>query len=110
MATYHKIPKVDKSICTKEQKIAYGLAWSLNVQCNIISGYAKWKEKGNHPDEYVNAVIKKADYFLHTCTEYTQYPVVEKIFKNGIKNYLENQWGILFGYDTIGKIFPIVEN
>lgn len=108
--TYHKIPKVDKAVCTAEQVIAYNIAFRIHI---------------NHGDEYEDA--KKvsaicADELLHDLIAMyigifaddmaaqkngTQYDLdaIQSCLNAGLANYL-NGFFVANNYAQVGKAFP----
>ena len=107
---YHKIPKVEKNICTAEQMIAYNIAFRIHI---------------NHGDEYEDA--KKvtaicADELLHDLIAMyigffaddmaankngTQYDLdaIQSCLNAGLADYL-NAFFIATDYAQVGKAFP----
>jgi hypothetical protein len=104
---YHKIPKVDKTVCTAEQMIAYNYAEAYT------SDYRKkWREC---KDEYSG--IAKSEFIFEArnfCMKMLsddikrKYDIdaIQSALTAGLKNYFDNPYRILSSYAEIGKIFP----
>lgn len=106
---YHKITKVEKAICTAEQKIAY----------NYASTYADryrdtWKKSADkycefQKSDFVREAIEWCMKMLRTNAEIQRKYDIDGIFcalNAGMRNYFEAPYGIMTSYEEIGKTFP----
>lgn len=108
---YHKIPKVEKSVCTAEQMVAYNAAWRI---CERYNARRQWKNESAEVSG-----IARADYIMqlvHHCMKEISYDAkivekydvnaIESALRNGMKNYLEESKAVFSSYEEIGEIFP----
>lgn len=104
---YKAIPRVPRTTCTAEQKIAYNIAWRLHL---------------SHGDEYKN-LASEVDR-LQKCSEmvseglknYTlaydykpgQYNLeaIQAALEGGLQKYFESKYHIAGSYEEIGQMFP----
>lgn len=105
---YHKIPNVDKSICTAEQKVAYNIATRLDFlredfkQLNTIN-----------PGEAKRSCTKLAEYgmwlyrqaYSYKPGKYNEDAIFSALLA-GIYDYMTGHKFIATSYDEIGKAFP----
>lgn len=106
MIKYHKIPKVEKSICTQEQMIAYNIAFQIHINHD-----RQWKERDNYcrsaQMEFLHGLIRM--YLDNFKKNYPNCKAdIDGIFcalNAGLENYLNNFF-IATDYNKIGKAFP----
>lgn len=105
---YHKIPNVEKTVCTAEQKIAYNLA--SNIPFNLVEEWKNSFESGFEVNKA--ATIAKIIKWLLTFYNDGRYDK-DAIFcclNAGLQSYLENSKSktgrILTSYEEVGKAFP----
>lgn len=101
---YHKIPKVDKAVCTAEQKIAYNFAFA---DCDCLLRLVE-DGKIRNAAEAVNTIFRLHD--METiCSKYDIDGVFSALMA-GIEQYMKNyaaRHDFLFtSYEEIGKAFP----
>ena len=99
---YHKIPNIEKNICTAEQKIAYNIAFKINI--NHGSEFLKIPSQF----EKSNAIYKLIKIYLQEFkNKNLKYNIdaIQCCLNAGLQNYLENNF-IATNYEQIGKAFP----
>ena len=105
---YHKIRNVEESVCTAEQKIAYNIAWKLDLSYG--DEFRKDLERVTTA-EIDNAVFKLRDIGLRNYKQsrgYKKLYDIDGIFaalNAGLKNYLVKPF-IATRYEQIGEAFP----
>lgn len=105
---YHKIPNVDKSICTAEQKVAYNIATRLDFlrddfnQLNAIN-----------PGEAKNSCARLAEYGMRLYRQAYSYKpdkynedAIFSALLAGIYDYMTGRKFIATSYESVGKAFP----
>lgn len=100
---YHKIPGIDKSVCTKEQKIAYNMAFSIHV--GLPRDYENMDAIGRAA--YRNKAIRTyLDNFSKTYPDsVVNLDGVFSALSAGLEKYLD-KFFIATDYETIGRAFP----
>lgn len=104
---YHKIRGVNMDVCTAEQKIAYNIAFRLEISYGDIfrkHGTLSEAAKAEAIARYIQKGMR--DYTL--ANENSRYNV-DAIFaalNAGLKNYLESSHHILTSYAEVGEAFP----
>ena len=104
---YHKIPKVEKSVCTAEQKIAYNIAWRLHLTYGD-----QWKNKDNFckmaQSEFIHELIHKGLEMWKNAEPNSRYDIdgIFSALNAGLENYFNSNGHIFFDYESIGKMFP----
>lgn len=100
----HKIPGIDKNICTCEQKVAYNYAfmWRDSLE-KIYKSDASEAVKSEAYQDIINYVISSLKE--HETDKKYNIDAIINCFRNGIKNYMEG-FSVLWNYEDIGKIFP----
>lgn len=105
---YHKIRNVEKSVCAAEQKIAYNIAWGINLS---------WGDEYRAALEDVAAIAaseartKLRDRGMENwklSRSFDDRYDLDAIFSSlnaGLKEYLEHPF-IATSYDQIGEAFP----
>ena len=99
---YHKIPGIEKNVCTAEQKIAYNIAFKINI--NHGSEFLKIPsqfEKSNAVYKLIKIYIKE---FKNQNLKYN-VDAVQCCLNAGLQNYLENSF-IATSFKQIGDAFP----
>lgn len=105
---YHKLPGIDKAVCTCEQKIAYNLAFRAH-----INYWRDWDSvKGL--DEVsrawgVEALVEKImlDYDVADVKKYDR-EAVKTSLSAGLAKYLD-RFFVAGSYEQIGRAFPAAE-
>lgn len=99
----HKIPKIDKNICTCEQKIAYNYAFMWR---NTLEKIRKSDNMQTVKDEAYQKIIDNVINSIQENGIDKRYNIdaIIHCFRNGIKRYMEG-FEILFSYEEIGKTF-----
>lgn len=105
---YHKIPKVEKSICTAEQKIAYNIAFRLHI------AYADQFEKINSVNpggaraKCAELAKEGLNYYKMSYTykpgKYDEDAIFSALLA-GLYDYLSD-YHIFSSYKDIGQAFP----
>lgn len=100
----HKIPGIDKNICTCEQKVAYNYAfmWWDSLE-KIYKSDASEAVKSEAYQDIINYVISSLKE--HETDKKYNIDTIIHCFRNGIKNYMEG-FSVLWNYEDIGKTFP----
>ena len=101
---YHKIPGVEKTVCTAEQKIAYNLAFAdADLLLRLVKG-----GKVHNAAEAVETIFR-----LHDMESITKKYDLDGVFsallagiEKYIKNYAERHDFLLTSYEQISKAFP----
>lgn len=105
---YHKIRNVEKSVCTAEQKIAYNIAWRIDLSYGS-QFRADLENVGNLAiDEAVTKLrdIGLKNYKLsYTYTDKYDIDAIFAALNAGLKKYLLKPF-IATRYDEIGEAFP----
>lgn len=103
---YHRIPGVDKAVCTAEQKIAYNMAFRLDINMGdkyrtLSTGWAKaeaWQSAARMAlQDYRNSYTYKPGKYDEDA--------IFCALNAGLADYLESPF-IATDYETIGKAFP----
>ena len=106
---YHKIPRVDKSVCTAEQKIAYNYAETYCYE------YRKtWKESahkyfGFQRKEFIAEAVAWCMKLMKNnkkIVEKYDLDAIQSALNAGMENYFNGAYGILGSYEEIGETFP----
>lgn len=101
--TLHKIPRVDKSTCAAEQKIAYNIAVRIGGDCRY-----KWDE--------ISAAAETAAIEDYKNTWLRDYPreaqkydtrAIFCALRAGLHNYLCGGCRLLSSFEAIGQAFPV---
>lgn len=104
MKKLHKINRVDWSICTAEQKIAYNYAQSYaDIYAKIIRATPDSIKKEVYYGELFDAVF---DELMESNCKYYIQAIMEALY-NGIRVYYQQNAPILTSYEAIGKAFPL---
>ena len=94
---YHKIPGVEKTVCTAEQMLAYNITWR---------NWKSWIDRGLTVKE---AALECVDTFIKVypeiCAKYDLDAIQAALF-GGIEAYIKNDVHILKTYEEVGRIFP----
>lgn len=104
---YHKIPKVEKSVCTAEQKIAYNIAWRLHLTYGD-----QWKNKDNFckmaQSDFIHELIRKGLEMWKNAEPNSKYDIdgIFSALNAGLENYFNTKYHIMSSYEEIGKMFP----
>lgn len=106
---YHKIPKVEKSVCTAEQKIAYNYASTYadryrDTWKNTADQYCEFQKS-----EFVHEAVEWCMKLMRDNAEIQRKYDIDAIFcalNAGMRNYFEAKYSILTSYEEIGKMFP----
>lgn len=100
-----KIQRVDKSICTAEQKIAYNYAFSWHsilrkLYCNSELTAI---QKSELLQDIVNSIL--ASMKENEIDKKYNVDLIIHCFRNGVEKYA-NGFEVLSSYEQIGKAFP----
>ena len=99
---YHKIPGIEKNICTAEQKIAYNIAFTINI---------------NHGDDFLkipsqfeksNAIYKLIKIYIQEFkNQNLKYNIdaIQCCLNAGLENFLEKPF-IALNYEEVSTAFP----
>lgn len=101
---YHKIPGVEKTVCTAEQKIAYNLAFADgDILLRLVND-----GKVKNAREAVETIFR-----LHDMENITKKYDIDGVFsallagiEKYIKNYAERHDFLFTSYEQIGEAFP----
>lgn len=102
----HKIPGVDKDVCTCEQKIAYNLAFRIHI--NYWCDWDSVKDLDETSRAFgVEALIEKImlDYDNVAGKKYNREAVTAALAA-GLAKYLD-RFFIADSYEQIGRAFPV---
>ena len=106
---YHKIPKVDKSVCTAEQMIAYNYAFAYADRYRDTWKKDKDKYCNFQRQEFIHEAIAFCMKMIMTSEKVkAKYDIdgIQAALNAGMENYFENKYSILTSYEDVGKIFP----
>lgn len=101
---YHKIPGVEMSDCTCEQKIAYNMAFAIHIHCQEEYDALQTAAEKNRLAFWMRDLEIKSFRENYPKTRYD----IDAIFcalTAGIEDYLKKPF-IATDYKTIGKVFP----
>jgi hypothetical protein len=109
----HKIPGVDKDVCTCEQKIAYNLAFRIHI--NYWNEWENAKDSGEAERELCldDLVIRAMlgydalNAVAGTGKRYDRH-AVKAALSAGLEKYLD-RFFIADSYEQIGRAFPAAE-
>lgn len=101
----HKIPGIDKSTCTAEQKIAYNYAFSyIDIGRKILKADATEINKSDGLHQVEQLILK--DICSREDMKKYNADAIIIAFRQGFRNYCE-KFFIAHNYDEIGKCFAI---
>lgn len=105
----HKIPKIDKAVCSAEQKIAYNIAFRVHINHgdsfqSLPTEAAKSEAKGKLIRLYMENYQQSYDYKPGRYNEDAIFVALNQ----GLQEYLEKPF-IASNYESIGRAFPIPE-
>lgn len=97
----HKIPGIEKEICTAEQKIAYNLAFAH---------YTSIKEAPTAAEARTIAFRRRDTALKELQKNGTRYNIdaIFCAYNAGIMDYTERKYHILTSYAEIGEAFPLL--
>jgi len=102
---YHKIPKIETSVCTAEQMIAYNLAFRADIS---FGAEFKKLETEVTKSQTIAEIIKMSIKNYQSAYDYKKDKYnIDAIFcalNAGLQKYLEKPF-IASDYETIGKTF-----
>lgn len=104
-AKYHKIPKVEKSVCTAEQMIAYNLAFYNHY---LFSDYGKAENKKQWTVDTTKQMMSNYRNAYDYTGKYNE-EAIEYALLHGIETYAGTKCRVLFHYSEVSEIFPIPE-
>ena len=102
----HKIPGVEKTVCTCEQKIAYNLAFRCHI--NYWREWDSVKDLGEAERAWgVDSLIENLmiDYDLNALKKYNR-AAVKAALAAGLEKYMD-RFFIASSYEQIGQAFPV---
>ena len=100
---YHKIPGIEKSVCTAEQKAAYNLAFR-----SALNGrdYYNKLENGVARSAFIGAEIKTAiESWKRDGNKNLDVDAIFSALNAGLENYYKNFF-VASNYNQIGQAFP----
>ena len=102
---YHKIPKVEKSVCTAEQMIAYNIAWRNQY---LLSDYEKAEDKRQWAVDTTKHMMANYRNAYDYTDKYNE-EAIEYALLHGIENYAGKKCPVFFQYSEVSEMFPILE-
>lgn len=102
---YHKIPKVEKSVCTAEQMIAYNIAWRNQY---LLSDYEKAENKKQLAVDTTKQMMSNYRNAYDYTGKYNE-EAIEYALLHGIETYASTKCRVLFHYSEVSEMFPIPE-
>ena len=106
---YHKIPRVEKSVCTAEQMAAYNIAWRL--QLTYLPGWRKISSTGIelHRCDAIQELIEIGMNLYREAYDYQPGKFDEDAIvcclRAWLKKYMDRPF-IATDYATVGRAFP----
>ena len=99
---YHKIPCIEKNICTAEQKIAYNIAFKININHG-----EKFKQIPTAAEKS-NAIYKLIKIYIQEFkNKNLKYNIdaIQCCLNAGLQNFLEKPF-IALNYEEVSTAFP----
>lgn len=101
--TLHKIPRVDKSTCAAEQKIAYNIAFRIGIDCRYNWDEISAAAETAAIEDYKNAWLR--DY-PRDAQKYDTGAIFCAL-RAGLHDYLRGGCRLLSSFEAIGQAFPV---
>lgn len=109
----HKIPGVEKDVCTCEQKLAYNLAFRLHLSYSDEWQNAKTQGKAERElclEDLVRRAMLGYDSFNDVTGGGKRYDrgAVKAALAAGLEEYMDHFF-LADSYEQIGRVFPVVK-
>ncbi len=105
---YHKIPNVEKTVCTAEQKIAYNIAFRLHIAYTDQFKKVNAVNPGEARAKCVELAKEGLKYYQMAYTykpgKYDEDAIFSALLA-GLYNYLSD-YHIFSSYEDVGRAFP----
>lgn len=105
---YHKIPNVDKSICTAEQMIAYNIAFRLHIsyadQFGKVNAVNSGRARADCADLAMEGLKHYRMSYPYKPGKYDEDAIFSALLA-GLYDYLSD-FHIFSSYEDIGRAFP----
>ena len=107
---YHKIPGVEKSVCTAEQKIAYNLAFRAHISFQTEWDKAR-RISAVCADDLLRDIIKiemenlKRDIKRSEKKTHFNVDAIQSCLNAGLAAYLDSAF-VAWDFESIGEAFP----
>lgn len=105
---YHKIPKVDKSVCTAEQMIAYNIAFRLHIsyadQFKKVNAVNPGAARADCADLAMEGLKNYKAAYSYKPGKYDEDAIFSALLA-GLYDYLSD-FHIFSSYEDIGRAFP----
>lgn len=106
---YHKIPKVDKSVCTAEQMIAYNIAFRLHIsyadQFAKVNAVNSGGARADSADLARQGLKNYRTAYSYKPGKYDEDAIFSALLA-GLYDYFAGEYHIFTSYEDIGQAFP----